>query len=158
MDSISALFSFILGHLPGFVLLVLLAILTVVYIQDRSQVDQTIRRNYPIVGRFRYLFEELGVFFRQYFFALDREEMPFNRADRSWVYRAAKQESTLQAFGSTRVQREGDVVFANAVIPYTGGSRKPTLTFGPHTANPYTTDRLFHISGMSFGAISRLRG
>jgi len=155
MDSISALFSFILGHLPGFVLLVLLAILTVVYIQDRSQVDQTIRRNYPIVGRFRYLFEELGVFFRQYFFALDREEMPFNRADRSWVYRAAKQESTLQAFGSTRVQREGDVVFANAVIPYTGESRKPTLTFGPHTANPYTTDRLFHISGMSFGAISR---
>ena len=96
---ISTLVSFVLGHLPGFVVLALFVGLTVIYIKDRSQVDQTIRRNYPVVGRFRYLFEELGVFFRQYFFALDREEMPFNRADRSWAYRAAKQESTLQAFG-----------------------------------------------------------
>lgn len=155
MDSISAFFSFVLSHLPGFVVLLLLAVLTVIYIQDRSQVDQTIRRNYPVVGRFRYMFEELGVFFRQYFFALDREEMPFNRADRSWAYRAAKQESTLQAFGSTRVQREGDVVFANAVIPFTGESDSPVLIFGPHTPQPYSTDKVFHISGMSFGAISK---
>ena len=35
------------------------------------------------------MFEHLGEFFRQYFFALDREELPFNRAERNWVYRAA---------------------------------------------------------------------
>ena len=42
------------------------------------------------------MFEKLGEFFRQYFFAMDREEMPFNRAERSWVYRAARIDNTLR--------------------------------------------------------------
>ena len=41
-----------------------------------------IKRNYPVVGHFRYFFEHIGEFFRQYFFAMDREELPFNRAQR----------------------------------------------------------------------------
>ena len=65
-------------------------VVAVLYVIDRSQTQQTIRRNYPVIGRFRYLFEHMGEFFRQYFFAMDREEMPFNRAQRSWAYRAAK--------------------------------------------------------------------
>ena len=42
------------------------------YIADVNQARQAIRRNYPVVGRFRYFFEHMGEFFRQYFFALDR--------------------------------------------------------------------------------------
>ncbi|NVK43230.1 MAG: FMN-binding glutamate synthase family protein, partial [Oceanospirillaceae bacterium] len=57
----------------------------VMYQIDRHQTRHSIRRNYPLVGRFRYMFEHLGEFFRQYFFAMDREEMPFNRAQRNWV-------------------------------------------------------------------------
>ena len=72
------------------------------YISDITQTEQAIRRNYPVVGRFRYFFEHLGEFFRQYFFSMDREELPFNRAQRSWVYRAAKHVDTTVAFGSTR--------------------------------------------------------
>src|SRR3974377_1802951 len=53
------------------------------------QTKDAIRRNYPVIGRFRYLFTRLGEFFRQYFFALDREELPFNRAERDWVYRSS---------------------------------------------------------------------
>ena len=54
-----------------------LAVLAVVvmYVIDKTQTRQAVRRNFPVIGRFRYLFEELGEFFRQYFFALDREEM-----------------------------------------------------------------------------------
>ena len=44
----------------------------------------------------------MGEFFRQYFFAMDREEMPFNRAERAWAYRAAKGVDSTVAFGSTR--------------------------------------------------------
>jgi hypothetical protein len=44
----------------------------------------------------------LGEFFRQYFFAMDREEMPFNRAERDWVHRAANNTDTTVAFGSTK--------------------------------------------------------
>ncbi|MDP4650270.1 MAG: FMN-binding glutamate synthase family protein, partial [Haliea sp.] len=48
------------------------------YVVDIRQTTHTIRRNYPVLGRFRYLFEYLGEFFRQYFFSQDREELPFN--------------------------------------------------------------------------------
>ena len=68
-----------------FVLGVIVLILIYMYVTDITQSKQTIRRNYPVVGRLRYKFEHLGEFFRQYFFALDREELPFNRAQRTWV-------------------------------------------------------------------------
>ena len=94
MEFMAALFIMAVG-------IVFLAIV-VVYILDISQTQQAIRRNYPVIGHFRYLFEHLGEFFRQYFFAMDREELPFNRAQRSWIYRAAKNLDNTVAFGSTR--------------------------------------------------------
>ena len=60
------------------------------YVVDRTQTLHSLRRNFPVLARFRYLFAKLGEFFRQYFFAMDREELPFNRAERSWIYRAVK--------------------------------------------------------------------
>jgi glutamate synthase domain-containing protein 2 len=131
--------------------------LIVVYIVDISQTRHAIRRNYPVIGRFRYWFEELGAFFRQYFFAMDREELPFNRAERSWVYRAAKDISNTTAFGSTRDLRpQGTVLFVNCPYPTLGQDAAPVteVTIGPHSGQPYTSSSLFNISGMSYGAIS----
>ena len=84
----------------------------VFYVIDRTQTRHSLRRNFPVLARFRYVFEKLGEFFRQYFFAMDREELPFNRAERAWVYRAAKGADTTEAFGSTRdLKRPGTVMF-----------------------------------------------
>lgn len=66
------------------------ATILVTFIYDISQSKNALLKNYPVVGHFRYLFSNLGSFFRQYFFAMDREEMPFNRAEREWVDRASK--------------------------------------------------------------------
>ncbi|MFG1491697.1 FMN-binding glutamate synthase family protein, partial [Oceanospirillum sp. HFRX-1_2] len=76
----------------GFLMLLVAGVIWVgvMYYVDKHQTTHTIRRNFPVLGRFRYFFEHLGEFFRQYFFAMDREELPFNRAQRSWAYRAAK--------------------------------------------------------------------
>jgi hypothetical protein len=53
--------------------------------------------------------------FRQYFFAMDREELPFNRAQRAWVARAAKKLDSTIAFGSTKpLNRPGDIFFLNS--------------------------------------------
>jgi len=137
---------------------VLLLTMVVMYILDVSQTKQAIRRNYPVIGRFRYLFEEMGTFFRQYFFAMDREELPFNRAERSWVYRAAKNVSNTTAFGSTRDLRStGTVLFVNCPYPTLGedAASVAAVTIGPNCAQPYTTRSLFNISGMSYGAISK---
>ena len=131
----------------------------VLYFVDRHQKSSTILRNYPVIGRFRFMFEHLGEFFRQYFFAQDREEMPFNRAQRSWVYRAAKNLDNTVAFGSTRDLRpEGTVMFVNSPFPpLTDESLPPkAITLGEgYCTNPYTTSALVNVSGMSFGAISK---
>ena len=129
----------------------------VLYVHDKTQTESTLKRNYPVIARFRYFFEHLGEFFRQYFFALDREEMPFNRAERSWVYRAAKNVDSTVAFGSTRDLRPtGTVYFVNCPFPTLeehATDPKP-VTIGPYARQPYTTDSIFNISGMSYGAIS----
>jgi hypothetical protein len=66
--------------------------LVYLYVQDVTQEKHAVLRNFPLVGHLRYFFETLGEYFRQYFFLGDRDEMPFDRATRSWVYRMAKNE------------------------------------------------------------------
>ena len=142
---------FVFGICAGIIALI------VIYIVDVTQTKQAIRRNYPVVGHFRYYFEHLGEFFRQYFFSMDREELPFNRAERSWVYRAAKNIETTVAFGSTRdLKPAGTNLFVNCAFPTLGEDAVPPgeITIGPYSENPYVTRSLYNISGMSYGALS----
>ena len=140
------------------VLAIFALVFIVLYILDITQTKHAIRKNYPVIGRFRYLFERLGEFFRQYFFAMDREEMPFNRALRSWVYRAAKNLDNTVAFGSTKdLTQPGTLMFVNTPYPrlevdHVEAKHK---VIGPYSESPYVTSSLFNISGMSYGAISR---
>ncbi|MEO9653565.1 FMN-binding glutamate synthase family protein [Marinomonas sp.] len=133
--------------------------LAVMYWLDKNQTAHTIRRNYPVIGRFRYLFEHMGEFFRQYFFAMDREEHPFNRAERSWAYRAAKKVDSTLAFGSTRpLESQGDIFFSNGVFPVLEEDALPPkeVCIGEHTAKiPFRTNAIINISGMSYGALSK---
>lgn len=133
-------------------------VLVVVFVVDKTQTKHAIRRNYPVVGHFRYLFEHLGEFFRQYFFAMDREELPFNRAQRSWAYRAAKDLDNTVAFGSSRDLRPpGTVLFVNCPYPTIGQDavHPADVLIGPGCDKPYVQSSFFNISGMSYGAISR---
>ncbi len=143
-----------------FVLVLGIIVLAVVifYILDKIQTGDAIRRNYPVIGRFRHLFTDLGEFFRQYFFAMDREEMPFNRAQRDWVARASKGAGNTVAFGSTRnLAVAGTPIFVNAVFPPLDDQFAMTapMIIGPGAAIPYKAKSIFNISGMSFGALSR---
>ncbi len=150
LEYLAALFIFLVG-------LVVLAI-AVIFIFDVSQRKHAIRRNYPVIGRFRYLFEKLGKFFRQYFFAMDREELPFNRAERSWVYRASKNLDNTAAFGSTRsLTARGTVMFVNCAFPVLDQDAVETepMLIGAACKTPYQARSFFNISGMSYGALSR---
>ena len=142
-----------------FLLGILLLFIVGVYIADVTQTKQAIRRNYPVIGHFRYFFEHMGTFFRQYFFSMDREEMPFNRAQRSWVYRAAKDVDNTVAFGSTRDLRpSGTILFVNCPFPTLGEDAvapQPVSIGAGFCEKPYTTASILNISGMSYGAISK---
>jgi glutamate synthase domain-containing protein 2 len=130
----------------------------VLYVINRSQTEDAVRRNYPVIGRFRSIFTELGEFFRQYFFAMDREEMPFNRAQRDWITRASKAQSNTIAFGSTRnLQLPGTPIFVNAAFPPLDEQAAKTepLEIGPYCRTPYIAPSFFNISGMSYGALSK---
>ena len=145
-----------LGFLALLMLLILVAL--ALWVQDRFfQKAHAIRRNFPLIGRFRYFFEHLGEFFRQYFFAMDREELPFNRAQRSWVYRAAKNLGNTSAFGSTKQIGAGRGIFMNCPYPTLEKNAAKTLPLmiGPHCDQPYVAHSIFNISGMSYGALSR---
>lgn len=148
------------GIAASFVLLLGIAVVAVVvlYVIDITQTTHAVRRNYPVIGRLRYFFEELGEFFRQYFFAMDREEMPFNRAERSWVYRAAKGVDSTVAFGSSKDLRPvGTVIFVNTAYPTLDedAAEPREVTIGADCERPYRTNAIFNISGMSYGALSR---
>jgi len=136
----------------------LVATLLFVFIRDITQKKHSVLRNYPIVGRFRYFFEQLGEYFRQYFFAGDRDEMPFNRATRAWVYRLAKNEGGIIGFGSTYdLHQPGALIFVNHPFPVLEEERLPTpsLVLGEgYCKQPFEARSIVNVSGMSFGAIS----
>ena len=91
-------------------------------------------------------------------FAMDRGELPFNRAERSCVYRAAKGFDTTVAFGSAPDLRPtGMVLFFKCTYPTLECDPLPlqSLVIGPHAQNSFVTKSLINHSGMSFGAISQ---
>jgi glutamate synthase domain-containing protein 2 len=140
------------------VALVIVAGLVFLFISDITQKKHGVLRNYPIVGHLRYFFEQLGEYFRQYFFAGDREEMPFNRSTRGWVYRLAKNEGGTIGFGSTYdLHQAGALIFVNHPFPVLEEERLPTpsLILGEgQCTHPFEAKSIVNISGMSFGAIS----
>lgn len=135
-----------------------LVALAVMYVRDLRQRQHAVRRNFPVIGRLRYGMEFLGPFLRQYLFETDRDLLPFSRADRAWVYRAAKNLDNTVPFGSTLdLSEPGTTIFANAPFPVLECDALPThaLTIGPHSEQPYAPTSLFNVSGMSYGAISK---
>ena len=149
LQFLSTLFIFVIGSL--------VALGIIVFVIDVRQTKDAVRRNYPVIGRFRYLFSMLGEFFRQYFFAMDREEMPFNRAEREWIDRSSKKSDNTVAFGSTKsLTPVGTPVFVNYPFPTLTEDAVEMLPMliGPYCKNPYNAPSFFNISGMSYGALS----
>src|SRR3954468_24229972 len=141
--------------------IVVFAVIIFWFIEDVTQKKHAVLRNYPVIGRLRYLFEKQGEYFRQYFFAGDRDEMPFNRARRAWVYRVAKKEdgSGIIGFGSTYdLKARGAILFVNAAFPVQEWEKHatPPLMIGEGWCEqPFLARSIVNVSGMSFGAISK---
>ncbi len=150
LEFLSLFFVFVIGTI--------VALAIVLFFIDINQTGDAVRKNYPVIGRFRYIFSELGEFFRQYFFAMDREEMPFNRAEREWVYRSSEGADNTTAFGSTRnLNPVGTLIFINCPFPPLEEEAEdtPAVIIGPHAREPYPASSIINVSGMSYGALSR---
>ncbi|MBY0500178.1 MAG: FMN-binding glutamate synthase family protein [Nitrosomonas sp.] len=156
MSSVIDLFSYSIAAMLG---VAFIGIVVTWFIQDITQKKHSVLRNYPVIGRLRYILERQGKYFRQYFFTNDRDEMPFNRATRGWIYKNAKNKGSLVGFGSTHDLRQpGSVIFVNAAFPIQEEDQLPTpsLQIGKgYCEHPFEAKSIINISGMSYGAISK---
>ena len=93
-------------------------IINIIGIYDIIQSKHTIMKNYPIVGRFRWLAEELRPKIAQYFIENDLNGTPINREDRSVVYQRSKSESDKVPFGTQLdVYKNGYEFIAQTIFP-----------------------------------------
>lgn len=146
----------------------LLIILVLIAIRDIFfQRKHTIQHNFPVIGHLRYLFESIGPEIRQYFVANNREELPFNRIERGWVYASAKHENNYEGFGTDQdIYQHHHIFINNTMFPYKIDAQHPNSidkTFLPcakvmglynNREKPYRPASVINVSAMSFGSLS----
>ena len=146
--------------------LAFVAFCVIVSLYDITQKHHTILHNFPVVGHLRYFLEMVGPEMRQYWVANDKEEMPFNRDERSWIYASAKGENNTFGFGSTeQMYGIGYPIVKQAAFPFPDyrayhingdPSAVPCLKVMGAAHNrrrPYRPRSIINISAMSFGSL-----
>ncbi|WP_111309474.1 FMN-binding glutamate synthase family protein [Confluentibacter sediminis] len=131
------------------------------------QRKHTISHNFPIVGHFRYMLEKIGPELRQYLVASNRDELPFNRIERGWIYASAKKENNYEGFGTDRdIFAHQHIFINNAMMPYVIDKNHPNSidkSFLPcakvmgefnKRKKPFRPASVVNVSAMSFGSLS----
>lgn len=145
-------------------LLLFFIVLLVVAIRDRWQKKHTIRHNFPVVGHLRYWLESIGPELRQYIVANNREELPFNRQQRAWIYASSKKENNYTGFGTDQdLHAPGYVFIKPSLLPFRPSREQldqmqlipAAKTFGTRRKRPYRPASIINISAMSYGSLSK---
>ena len=136
--------------------LVILAPLIGIGIADLLQTRQAVRRNFPVIGRARYLLELIRPEVNQYFIESNSDGRPFSRNDRSVVYQRAKGELDTLPFGTQRdVYATGYEWINHSLAPvHPDASHSRVLVGGSACSQPYLAS-IFNVSAMSYGSLSR---
>lgn len=136
--------------------LIIPVVLLELVLYDSIQSKHTLRKNFPFLARFRYLFESVRPEFRQYFFEGETDGKPFNRRQRSIVYQRAKNQKETVAFGmQDEPTRVGYEWAAHSIYPKKANPETfRTLVGGKDCLQPYSLS-LYNISAMSYGALSK---
>ncbi len=123
---------------------------------DLIQVKHSLRRNYPVTGRFRWFFYWLRPFLRQYIVESETEGRPFNHEQRALVYRRAGNVSSVEPFGSHVDNNTPGFEW----IAHSAGAMEPapidTMRVdvgGKDCVKPYSAS-VMNISAMSYGSLS----
>ncbi|MEP1145212.1 MAG: glutamate synthase-related protein [Henriciella sp.] len=129
-------------------------LLALVGLFDLAQSKHTLWRNFPILGRMRWIAETLRPFFRSYIVESETEGRPFNHEERTMVYRRAKNVSSVEPFGShLDIKSPPYEWLAHSIAAAHPDETDPRIRIGaPGTAKPYSASVL-NISAMSFGSL-----
>ncbi|MEL6257798.1 MAG: FMN-binding glutamate synthase family protein, partial [Pseudomonadota bacterium] len=129
-------------------------VLASIGLYDLVQTRHTLWRNFPIIGRLRWLGEAIRPFFRSYFVESETEGRPFNHEERALVYRRAKNVSSVEPFGSQLdIGRPPYDWLSHSVSAITPDQQDPRVDVGSgRCRQPYSASVL-NISAMSFGSL-----
>ncbi len=123
------------------------------------QKSHTLLRNYPLLGRGRYIMEILRPKIYQYFIESDTSGTPINRILRSVVYQRAKEQLSTAPFGTqVNVYEPGYEWINHSMSPLDIKEIDMNQFYirvgGNQCQKPYLLS-IFNISAMSFGALSK---
>lgn len=130
--------------------------ITVIGTIDLVQKKQAIRRNFPVLGRMRYLLELIRPEIFQYFIESDKEGVPFDREHRSLVYQRAKNVRDTTPFGTKMDVYAPGYEWVNHSLQakHIDATNMRVTVGGPDCRQPYSCS-LLNISAMSFGSLSK---
>ena len=138
--------------------LVLIGPMILMGISDLTQKKHSIKRNFPLVGRMRYLLEDFRPEIMQYFVETDTEGAPINRIYRSLIYQRAKNTNDTTPFGTKYdVYASGYECMVHSIYPkhVKDLDHDPRiLVGGPDCKKPYSAS-ILNVSAMSFGSLSQ---
>ncbi len=123
------------------------------------QKHHTLLSNFGVVAQVRYILESVGPEFRQYFFSSDQEERPFNRVQRTEVYKKAKGGSFTSSFGSQKDYLKNEIKLKHSMFPTKKEDLKPfSLTIGEERGlqKAYTLTNPYMIYSMSYGSLGKI--
>jgi glutamate synthase domain-containing protein 2 len=130
--------------------------LFIVGLRDMLQKKQAIRRNFPLLGNFRYLLESIRPEISQYFIETNSSGVPFSREARSLVYQRAKGELSTLPFGTqNNVYNVGYEWVNHSLNPTKVNPERLRVEIGgPDCLQPYSAS-ILNISAMSYGSLSK---
>ena len=144
-------------HIEALLAFVVVGPLIYMGIADMVQTRQSLKRNFPLLGRLRYVFEDLRPKIQQYFVESDTDGAPINRIDRSVIYQRAKKQVDTTPFGTQlNVYAEGYEWMSHSIVPidFHKVDHHPRVRVGNKDClQPYDSSVL-NISAMSFGSLS----
>ncbi len=125
-------------------------------IKDYTQTRHAILRNFPLLGRARYLAESIRPELRQYFVESDHEQNPYSREKRSIIYQRAKSVLDTLPFGTRRdVYATGYEWINHSLEPKHPAPETARILIGEgRCEKPYSAS-LLNISAMSYGSLSK---
>ena len=127
-------------------------------ISDMVQKRQSIKRNFPVLGRLRYFFEMIRPEIQQYFVESDTDGAPINRNERSMIYQRAKKQIDTIPFGTQlNVYAEGYEWVTHSIAPkdFHKMDHNPRVHFGGRACKQPYDMSVLNISAMSFGSLSQ---
>jgi glutamate synthase domain-containing protein 2 len=144
-------------HVDALFAFILVGPLIYMGVVDMLQTKQSIKRNFPLLGRLRYVFEDMRPKIQQYFVESDTDGSPINRNERSVIYQRAKKQIDTIPFGTQlNVYAEGYEWMTHSIAPIDHHKidASPKVVFGEgRCKQPYRASVL-NVSAMSFGSLS----